>query len=175
MSKQYILAIDEGTTGTRVLVVDHDSTIIGQAYTEFTQHHPGPDRVEHDAMEIWDATKEMLEKALGDAGLTASDIAAIGITNQRATTVVWDRKTGEPIGPAIVWQDTRMAGFIESIRVQWAEKVYNRTGWALAPVYSSMSIRWIMDHVPEARERAKAGELAFGTIDSWLIHILTGG
>ena len=175
MPKQYILAIDEGTTGTRVLVVDHDSAIIGQAYTEFPQHHPTPDRVEHDAVEIWDATKEMVGKALDDAGLKISDIAAIGITNQRATTVVWDRKTGEPITPAIVWQDTRMAGFIESIRVQWAEKVYNRTGWALAPVYSSMSLRWIMDHVPEARERAEAGELAFGTIDSWLIHKLTGG
>ena len=175
MSRKYILAIDEGTTGTRVLVVDHDSAIIGQAYTEFSQHHPAPDRVEHDAVEIWDATKEMMSKALDDAGIKISDIAAIGITNQRATTVVWDRKTGEPITPAIVWQDTRMAGFIESIRVQWAEKVYNRTGWVLAPVYSSMSLRWIMDHVPEARERAEAGELAFGTIDSWLIHKLTGG
>jgi glycerol kinase len=175
MTEKYILVIDEGTTGTRALVVDQNSQIKAQAYTEFTQYNPAPDRVEHDAEEIWDATLLMMKKALSDAGLTAKDIAAVGITNQRATTVVWDRKTGKPIHRALVWQDTRTAGYIEKIRAQWAEKTYAHTGWALAPVYSSLSLWWLMENVPGARERAAAGELAFGTIDSWLIHKLTGG
>jgi len=175
MAEKYIMVIDEGTTGTRAVIVDHDSKIKAQAYTEFTQHHPGPDRVEHDAEEIWEATQKMMKQALDEAGLEPTDIAAIGITNQRATTTLWDRKTGKPVTPAIVWQDTRTAGFIETIRDEWADKVYNRTGWALAPVYSSLSLHWMMENVPDARERAKAGELAFGTMDSWLIYKLTGG
>ena len=175
MSEKFILVIDEGTTGTRALVVDQDSQIKAQAYTEFTQYHPAPDRVEHDAEEIWDATLLMINKALSEAGLAASDISAIGITNQRATTVVWDRKTGKPIHRALVWQDTRTAGYIEKIRAEWADKTYAHTGWALAPVYSSLSLWWLMENVPGARERAKAGELAFGTIDSWLINKLTAG
>lgn len=175
MSKQYILVLDEGTTGTRAVIVDQESDIKAQAYTEFTQHHPGPDRVEHDAEEIWEATRAMIAEALDEAGLDPSDIAAIGITNQRATTTVWDRETGKPVTPTIVWQDTRTAGSIETIREQWADKVYQRTGWALAPVYSALSLHWMMENVAKARERAEAGELAFGTIDSWLIHKLTGG
>ncbi|MFW2366003.1 MAG: FGGY family carbohydrate kinase [Desulforhopalus sp.] len=175
MPDKYVMSIDEGTTGTRVLIVDHESKIVAQAYTEFTQHHPAQDRVEHDALEIWEATRSMAEKAMAEADIGPQNIAAIGITNQRATTIVWDKKTGEPITPAIVWQDTRTAGYIESIRVQWAEKVHERTGWALAPVYSSLSLHWIMENVTGARDRAVAGELAFGTIDSWLIHKLTGG
>jgi glycerol kinase len=175
MSEQYILVIDEGTTGTRALIVDHNSTIKAQAYTEFTQYHPAADRVEHDAEEIWQATQKMMQQALDAAGLKPADIAALGITNQRATTVVWDRKTGKPILPAIVWQDTRTAGYIETIRDQWAEQAYAHTGWALAPVYSALSLNWIMENVPDARERGKAGDLAFGTIDSWLIHRLTAG
>lgn len=175
MPDKYVMSIDEGTTGTRVLIVDADSKIVAQAYTEFTQYHPAQDRVEHDAEEIWEATRSMASKAMAEAGIEAQNIAAIGITNQRATTIVWDRQTSEPICPAIVWQDTRTAGYVESIRVPWAAKVYARTGWALAPVYSSLSLHWIMENVPGARERAKAGELAFGTIDSWLVHKLTGG
>jgi glycerol kinase len=175
MSEQYILVLDEGTTGTRAVIVDHDSDIKAQAYTEFTQHHPGSDRVEHDAEEIWEATRAMIEEALDEAGLGPADIAAIGITNQRATTTLWNRETGKPVTPTIVWQDTRTAGFIETIREQWADEVYRRTGWALAPVYSSLSLHWMMENVAGARARAEAGELAFGTIDSWLIHKLTGG
>lgn len=175
MSEKYILVIDEGTTGTRALIVDRQSQIKGQAYTEFTQYNPAPDRVEHDAVEIWEATRRMIDAALQQAGLTIENIAAIGISNQRATTVVWDRATGRPITPAIVWQDTRTANFIESIRESWAEKVYARTGWALAPVYSALSLHWILENVSGARQRAEAGELAFGTIDSWLIYKLTGG
>jgi glycerol kinase len=175
MSEKHILVIDEGTTGTRALIVDRASDIKAQAYTEFTQHHPAPDRVEHDALEIWEATRAMVARALDEAQLQPTDIAAIGITNQRATTVVWDRETGEPVGRAIVWQDTRTASFIETIREPWAEKAYHHTGWALAPVYSSLSLHWMMENVPGLRARGEAGELAFGTIDAWLIYKLTGG
>ena len=175
MAEKYILVIDEGTTGTRALIIDQMSQVKAQAYTEFTQFNPAPDRVEHDAEEIWTASLKMIKKALAESGLSGNDIAAIGITNQRATTVVWDRQSGKPITPAIVWQDTRTADYIESIRADWAEKTYAHTGWALAPVYSSLSLHWIMENVPGARQRAQAGELAFGTIDSWLIYKLTGG
>lgn len=175
MSEKFILVIDEGTTGTRALIIDEESNIVSQAYTEFEQYHPAPDRVEHDAEEIWNATRDMARKALSEAKLTAEHIAAIGITNQRATTVVWDRKTGNPVTRAIVWQDTRTADFVEEIREEWAEKVYGKTGWALAPVYSSLSLHWMMQHVPGCKSRAQKGELAFGTIDSWLIYKLTGG
>jgi len=175
MATQFILVIDEGTTGTRAVIVDRDSRIRASAYAEFTQFHPAPDRVEHDADEIWQATLAMITKALAEGNLTLSDIAAIGITNQRATTVVWDRASGNPIAPAIVWQDTRTADYIETIREAWADKAYAHTGWALAPVYSALGLRWILENVPGARAKAAAGELAFGTIDSWLIHRLTGG
>lgn len=175
MTKKFILVIDEGTTGTRSLIIDRDSQIKAQAYTEFTQHHPASDRVEHDPEEIWNATLEMIKQSLAQGGVAASDIAAIGITNQRATTVVWDKTTGKPITPAIVWQDTRTAGYVEIIREKWAEKVYGRTGWALAPVYSSLSLHWILNNVDGAKAKAEAGELAFGTIDSWLIYKLTSG
>ncbi len=175
MSEKYILVIDEGTTGTRALIVNRNSEIKAQAYTEFTQFNPAPDRVEHDAEEIWQATLAMIKKALQESSLGPADIAAIGITNQRATTVVWDKKTGKPINRAIVWQDTRTAGYIETIRSEWAQKAYAHTGWALAPVYSSLSLQWLMENVSGAKEKAEAGELAFGTIDSWLIYKLTAG
>jgi glycerol kinase len=175
MEQRQVLVIDEGTTGTRALVVDVGSRVVGSAYTEFAQHHPAPDRVEHDAEEIWSATRRVIGQALERSGLAADRLAAVGITNQRATTVVWDRVTGEAITPAIVWQDTRTGGMVDSLREQWGDKVYSRTGWALAPVYSSLSLAWILEHVPDARRRAQAGELAFGTIDSWLVHKLTGG
>jgi glycerol kinase len=175
MAGRYIMVIDEGTTGTRALIVDKDSNVKGQAYSEFTQFNPAPDRVEHDAEEIWTATQAMVKKALSEAGLKPTDIAAVGITNQRATTTLWDRKTAKPITRSLVWQDTRTAGYIETIRDKWADKAYGHTGWALAPVYSSLSLHWMMENVEGARKRAEAGELAFGTIDSWLIYKLTGG
>ena len=175
MTEQYILVIDEGTTGTRALIIDRDSQVKAQAYTEFAQHHPAPNRVEHDATEIWEATVRMIKQALAESGLTITDIAAIGITNQRATTVAWDKATGQPVTRAIVWQDTRTADFVEEIRDEWADKVYGRTGWALAPVYSSLSLHWMLNNVAGFQKRAEAGEIAFGTIDSWLIYKLTGG
>jgi glycerol kinase len=170
-----ILVIDEGTTGTRALVVDRDSRILGQAYTEFTQHHPGEDRVEHDAQEIWQATRTVIDQALWAADTQPSGLAAVGITNQRATTVVWDRATGDPVAPAIVWQDTRTGALADELRPEWGNRVRARTGWTLAPVYSSLSLRWLMTHDSAVRERAEAGELCFGTIDAWLVHRLTGG
>ncbi|BCL82914.1 glycerol kinase [Ktedonobacteria bacterium brp13] len=175
MSAAYILVIDAGTTGTRALLIDHASQIKGQAYAEYTLHHPQPDHVELDAEEIWQRSLAMARQVLATNHLTAADIVTIGISSQRATTVVWDRQSGKPITRAIVWQDTRTAAFIETIRSEWEEKVYAHTGWALAPVYSSLSLHWIMENVPGARERATNGELAFGTVDSWLIYQLTGG
>ncbi len=175
MSPSRILVIDAGTTGTRALIFDEKSAVLSQSYTEFPQYHPGPNRVEQDAQEIWSATKAMIDQSLQDAGLSAQDITSIGITNQRATTVVWDRQTGKPISQAIVWQDTRTADRAAELAPQWGEKVYSHTGWSLAPVYSSLSIEWILNNVDGARELADSGRLAFGTVDSWLIHCLTGG
>jgi len=175
MSEKFILVLDEGTTGTRALVIDKNSNIKAQAYTEFEQKYPAPNMVEHDAMEIWDKTLAMVKKALAEAKLQPTDIAAIGITNQRATTVVWDRKTDIPVHNAIVWQDTRTSGYIDSIRDQWAQKVLEHTGSVINAAYSAHHIRWILNNVPGLKERAQKGELAYGTIDSWLIFKMTGG
>jgi glycerol kinase len=175
MSPEQVLVIDAGTTGIRSLVIDRRSQALGSAYTEFPQYHPGPDRVEQDPEEIWEATRTVVAGALADAGRSAGDIAGVGITNQRATTVVWDRGTGAAVAPAIVWQDTRTSALAAELMPTWGERVYARTGWTLAPVYSSLSLRWLLDSDPALRERAEAGTLAFGTVDSWLIHKLTGG
>jgi len=172
---RYVLVIDEGTTGTRALIFDQKGDIRSQAYTEFTQYHPAPDRVEHDAVEIWEKTLAMCRRALQEGGIDPQEVAALGITNQRATTVIWDRETGRPVHHAIVWQDLRTADYIEEIREQWGDRVYEVTGWALSPVYSSLMIRWILKEVPGALERAREGKLLFGTIDTWLIWNLTGG
>lgn len=175
MPKANLLVIDAGTTGIRALVFDEATTVLAQAYTEFPQYHPAPDRVEQDADEIWDAARLMIDQALAAAGLAPGEVTAIGITNQRATSVVWDRRTGRPITPAIVWQDTRTADRVAELSEEWGKQVYSRTGWALAPVYSSLSLEWILTNIDGARELADAGHLAFGTIDSWLIYRLTGG
>jgi len=175
MPKANLLVIDAGTTGIRALVVDEATTVLAQAYTEFPQYHPAPDRVEQDADEIWAAARSMIEQALAAAGLAPGDVTAIGITNQRATSVVWDRRTGHPITRAIVWQDTRTADRVAELSQEWGQQVYSRTGWSLAPVYSSLSLEWILRNVDGAQELADAGHLAFGTIDSWLIYQLTGG
>ncbi len=175
MSNSHILVIDAGTTGTRALIYDENAVVLGQSYTEFAQYHPAPDRVEHDAEEIWQATLRMIRAALASAGIEPADVDAIGITNQRATTVVWDKSTGNAVTKAIVWQDTRTAGRAAELAAEWGERVYSRTGWSLAPVYSSLSLEWILTNVPEARALADQDQLAFGTIDTWLIHRLTAG
>ena len=173
--RAHILVIDAGTTGIRALVYDRDCRVVAQGYTEFPQYYPHPGQVEQDPREIWQAARDMATLALEEAALRPDEVAAVGITNQRATTIVWDRETGRNVGRAIVWQDTRTAARADELRADWGDAVYARTGWQLAPVYSSLSLEWILKHRPEARELADAGRLAFGTVDSWLIHCLTGG
>ena len=175
MTTARLLVIDAGTTGIRALVFDENLQVLGQSYSEFTQFHPGNDRVEQDANEIWQVAKQHCEKALAAAGLAPADVTAIGITNQRATTIVWDAETGEPVTRAIVWQDTRTAARVDELAGEWGAEVYAHTGWAMAPVYSSLSLDWILTNVPEARRLADEGKLRFGTVDSWLIYKLTGG
>ena len=175
MSSARLLVIDAGTTGIRALVYDETTRILAQAYTEFPNYHPAPDRVEQDAAEIWQTTEAMIGQALTSAGLDPGDVTAIGITNQRATTVLWDARTGEPATRAIVWQDTRTADRAAELNEQWGEEVYAHTGWSIAPVYSSLSIEWALANAPGVRALAEEGQLRFGTVDSWLIYKLTGG
>lgn len=172
----YILALDEGTTSARAIVFDHDGAIRAVAQKEFAQLFPKPGWVEHDPMEIWTAQISVAVEALGRAELRAKDIAAIGITNQRETTVVWDRQSGEPVCNAIVWQDRRTAPLCDQLRAAGHESlVRDRTGLVIDAYFSGSKIAWILDNVPGARQRAEAGKLAFGTIDTWLIWKLTDG
>ena len=172
----FILALDQGTTSSRALVFDHDGTVRGSAQKEFRQIFPEPGLVEHDAEEIWASQLGVAVEAVARAGATATDSAAIGITNQRETTVVWERRSGKPIHNAIVWQDRRTAGECDILRSRGLEPLFReRTGLLLDPYFSGTKLAWLLDHVPDARRRAEAGELAFGTIDSWLVWNLTGG
>ncbi len=171
-----ILAFDQGTTSSRAIVFDHSGSILGVAQREFTQHYPQPGWVEHDAEEIWQSQLEVGREVLDQCGLSAADVAAIGITNQRETTVLWDRATGEPIHNAIVWQDRRTASFCDSLReAGHTERVQQKTGLLIDAYFCATKLRWLLDNVPDARDRAERGELAFGTIDSWLFWKLTGG
>jgi glycerol kinase len=172
----YILAFDQGTTSSRSIVFDHDGRIRGLDQREFPQHFPKPGLVEHDPADIWRSQIETARGALRNAGLAASDIAAIGITNQRETTIVWDRATGKAVHNAIVWQDRRTAPFCEELAARGlAETIREKTGLLIDPYFSGTKIRWVLDNVEGARERAERGELCFGTVDSWLVYNLTGG
>ncbi len=174
--KKYVLALDEGTTSARSIVFDRGGNIVSVAQMEFSQIFPKPGWVEHDASQIWKVQLQTAGRAIEKAGLKAEDIAAIGITNQRETTVVWDKATGEPVCNAIVWQCRRTAPFCDSLVGKGlSEKVRARTGLPIAAYFSGSKVRWILDKVEGARERAERGELLFGTIDSWLIWKLTGG
>lgn len=169
-----ILSIDQGTTGTTCLVIDESAQVIGRAYSEFTQHFPQPGWVEHDANEIWDVTLRVAREAIASA--QGAQIAGIGITNQRETLVVWDRKTGQPVHRAIVWQDRRTADACRALKAAGKEEwVRARTGLVLDPYFSATKIAWILDNVDGTRARAEKGELAAGTIDCWLVWQLTGG
>ncbi len=172
----YVLALDQGTTSSRAIVFDHAGAVRAVAQREFEQIFPRPGWVEHDAREIWSSQAGVAAEALARAGLSAADVAAIGITNQRETTVVWDRATGEPVYHAIVWQDRRTAGYCDQLKADGKADLFRRkTGLVLDAYFSGTKLRWILDNVEGARARAEAGELAFGTIDTWLVWQLTGG
>ena len=174
--RDFILALDQGTTSSRSIVFDHDGRPVAMAQREFTQHFPRSGWVEHDAEEIWATQAATIAEVLVRARLSAGDIAAIGITNQRETTVLWDRRTGRPVAPAIVWQDRRTAEACDRLKADGLEpEVARRTGLLLDPYFSGTKLAWLLDHVPDARARAQRGELAFGTIDSWLAWKLSGG
>ncbi|WP_018862340.1 MULTISPECIES: glycerol kinase GlpK [unclassified Thioalkalivibrio] len=176
MDGEYILALDQGTTSCRAILFDRDAAIIGVAQREFTQHYPQPGWVEHDAMEIWGTQIGAAREVLETRGIKPAQLAAIGITNQRETTVVWDRETGKPIHPAIVWQDRRTASFCDELKARGLEEtIRSRTGLVVDAYFSGTKLRWLLEQVDGARERAERGELLFGTMDTWLIWNLTRG
>ncbi len=176
MAEKFIIALDQGTTSSRAVLVDAKGKIKGIAQQEFRQIFPQPGWVEHDASEIWKTQLKVLLNVMVDGGVRPAQVAAIGITNQRETTVLWDRKTGEPIGNAIVWQDKRTAPLCEELKGKGlSDYVRQSTGLVIDSYFSATKIRWMLDHVPGAREKAERGELAFGTIDTWLIWNLTKG
>ena len=172
----FVLALDQGTTSSRALLFDHAGAVRAIAQAEFRQIFPQPGWVEHDAAEIWATQSGVMHEVLAKAGLGARDVAAIGITNQRETTVLWDRASGAPVAPAIVWQDRRTAPLCDALRAAGhAALIARKTGLVLDAYFSGTKLKWLLDHVPGARARATKGELAFGTIDSWLVWNLTRG
>ena len=176
----YVGAIDQGTTGTRFVIFDHDGQAVASAYETHEQHYPEPGWVEHDPRELWDRTKAVVRGALDSAEIEADQLAAIGVTNQRETTILWDAETGEPIHNAIVWQDRRTTDRVEELEAEgMAQEIRTKTGLAVDAYFSATKIEWLLDHAdnaasPGTRERAQAGEILFGTVDSWLVYNLTG-
>ena len=176
MQQKYIVALDQGTTSSRAIVFDHEQNIVSVGQKEFSQIYPQPGWVEHDPMEIWATQYGVLQEALIKAGITMADVAGVGITNQRETTIVWEKDTGKPIYNAIVWQCRRTADLCDKLKEEgWADYIQSTTGLVIDAYFSATKISWILDHVPGARERAEKGELLFGTVDSWLLWNLTGG
>ena len=176
MAGKFILALDQGTSSSRAIVFDHQGNICSTAQMEFTQYFPQPGWVEHDPMEIWSSEAAVIAESISKIGIGGKEIAAIGITNQRETTIVWDAETGKPVYNAIVWQDRRTAGFCETLKERGlVDKIREKTGLIIDAYFSGTKIRWILDNVPGARERAEAGKLRFGTVDSWLVWQLTRG
>ena len=172
----YVLSIDQGTTGTTILIIDRQGRIVSRAGREFTQYYPQPGWVEHDPREILEITRMLIRLAISQAGLSAGQIKAIGITNQRETTVVWDKYSGQPIGNAIVWQCRRTAPLCEEMKAAgWTEKIKARTGLIIDAYFSATKLAWILENIPDARKKAEDGRLLFGTIDSWLLWNLSGG
>lgn len=174
--EKYIIAMDQGTTSSRAIIFDKQQHIIGSSQKEFTQIYPKEGWVEHDPMEIWASQYGVLQEVMAKNNLTQENIAAIGITNQRETTIIWDKATGVPIYNAIVWQCRRTADFCEELKAKgWEDYIKKNTGLVLDAYFSATKIKWILDHVEGARERANKGELLFGTVDTWLIWKLTNG
>jgi glycerol kinase len=173
---RFVLALDQGTTSSRAIVFDRRGRARGTAQQEFPQHFPQPGWVEHDPRDLWESSRRTALAALAEANLTARDVTALGLTNQRETTLLWERRTGRPLHRAIVWQDRRTAGLCARLRRAGLEPLFRRrTGLVLDPYFSGTKLAWLLDHVPGARRRAERGELAFGTVDSWLLWQLTGG
>ena len=173
---QYILALDQGTSSSRAIVFDRDGNVCATAQKEFTQHFPQPGWVEHNPSDIWSSEAAVIAEAITSMGINGLDIAAIGITNQRETTIVWDAATGEPVYNAIVWQDRRTAGYCDELKAAGlTDKIREKTGLIIDAYFSGTKIKWILDNVPGARERAERGELRFGTVDTWLVWNLTRG
>lgn len=176
MANQYLLALDQGTTSSRAIIFNTAGEPVSIAQKEFKQHYPKSGWVEHDAMEIWSSQLAVATEAVAKASLKATSITAIGITNQRETTIIWDRKTGRPIHPAIVWQDRRTADYCDELRRNgYSNIIQQKTGLIIDAYFSASKIHWILNHVDGARKKAENGELAFGTVDSWLVWNLTGG
>ena len=172
--EKFILSLDQGTTSSRAIVFDHDGNIRSVAQHEFPQIFPRPGWVEHDPFQIWGSQASVIAEAISRIGINGHNIAAIGITNQRETTIVWDAGTGEPVYNAIVWQDRRTSEYCDALReAGHAEIIKEKTGLILDAYFSATKIKWILDNVPGARERAEAGRLKFGTVDTWLISCLT--
>ena len=176
MSRKFILALDQGTTSSRAIVFDHRGRARGTARQEFPQHFPQPGWVEHDPADLWETTRRTALAAVAEANLTGNDIAALGLTNQRETTLLWERATGRPLHRAIVWQDRRTTELCARLKRRGLEPLFRRkTGLLLDPYFSGTKLAWLLDQIPGARRRAARGELAFGTVDTWLLWQLTGG
>ena len=178
IAKKYIVALDQGTTSSRAVVLDHDANIVSISQREFTQIYPKPGWVEHDPMEIWASQSSTLVEVLAKADIRTDEVAGIGITNQRETTIVWEKATGKPVYNAIVWQCRRTADFCTHLKQNdrdLEEYIRQNTGLVVDPYFSGTKVKWILDHVEGARERAEKGELLFGTVDTWLVWKMTQG
>ena len=174
--KKYIIALDQGTTSSRAIIFNKDTKIIAKSQREITQIYPQSGWVEHDAMEIWASQRSVLTEVVAKSGISLKDVAAIGITNQRETTIVWDKKTGEPIYNAIVWQCRRTAEICEELKDRGLEDyIRENTGLVIDAYFSGTKIKWILDNVEGARKKAENGELLFGTVDTWIVWKLTAG
>jgi glycerol kinase len=175
-ARRFVLALDQGTTGSTALVIDPEGLVRARGYAELPQHYPQPGWVEHDPAQIWATTVQALGQAGASSGITPAEIAAIGITNQRETTILWERATGRPVHNAIVWQCRRTAALCDRLKAEGAEpEIRRRTGLVVDPYFAGTKIRWLLDHDPSLRPRAERGELCFGTVDAWLLWQLTGG
>lgn len=176
MTKKYILALDQGTTSSRAVIYDHSGQMISIAQKEFPQHYPRPGWVEHNPLDIWSSQNSVTAEAISSADLSPNDIAATGLTNQRETTLIWDRETGQPVYNAIVWQDRRTADFCKQLIDDGVDPTFRKkTGLRIDPYFSGTKIRWMLDHVENVRQKAESGKLLFGTVDTWLIWKFTGG
>lgn len=176
MRETYILALDQGTSSSRAILFDQTGSVVHQTSQPFPQHYPQPGWVEHDPYDIWQSQLTTAQRVLQQADVTPSQVAAIGLTNQRETTLIWDRDSGVPVAPAIVWQCRRTAPLVESLRTQgWEADIQQRTGLVLDAYFSATKVQWLLDHVPGVRHRAEQGQLAFGTVDTWLLYNLSGG